>query len=536
MGERVTVSYVLRNSGNDAANAFFGEELRLVDVSGVHPAQLLSSDAAFRSIDAGATLEQTLSVAVPALPPGQWRLEVTTDRTGRVSESDETDNLATRTLTVAAPELQLQGLQTTGTLRGGEGVTLRWSTRNAGNAEASNVLERVYLSADDAVGGGDLLLGERSIASLAAGAEAAGELAFTLPADLQGSWRLIVVTDATGANAESAAGEGDNTARLAIDVARDFFADLTVTSVTIPTAPVVDDPASVTVRWVVANVGIGAGRSVSWTDRVVYSTNDVLGDGDDIVLGTFQRDGALGAGQSYEGTVTYRFGPGFTRQGKVFVRTDALGAVWENGQEANNQGQATGVLDVMPIPYADLRVESVSVPAAAVSGQPLQVSWTVANRGIGITDRSTWDDRVWLTANADGSGARHELARAGQIGQLGVGGSYTRTIQATLPQGLEGTWYVQVDTGGPFEFVYTNNNSGRSGAVAVTLAPSPDLVVESIEAPATALEGSLLELSWTVFNQGTAAAGGTWQDDVLLIPPGGGAAVLLGSFTYDRGL
>jgi hypothetical protein len=289
--------------------------------------------------------------------------------------------VASRTLTVAAPELQLQGLQTTGTLRGGEVVTLRWNTRNAGNAEARNVLERVYLSTDDSVGSGDLLVGERSIASLTAGAEVAGELAFTLAADLQGSWRLIVVTDATGANAESAAGEADNTARLAIDVARDFFADLTVTSVTIPTEPVVGDPASVTVRWVVTNVGIGAGRSVSWTDRVVYSTNDVLGDGDDIVLGTVQRDGALGAGQSYEGTVTYRFGPGFTRQGKVFVRTDALGAVWENGLEANNQAQAAGLLDVMPIPYADLRVESVSVPAAAVSGQPMQVSWTVANRG-----------------------------------------------------------------------------------------------------------------------------------------------------------
>ncbi|MFN9744981.1 MAG: CARDB domain-containing protein, partial [Betaproteobacteria bacterium] len=536
VGERVTVSYGLHNGGNDAANAFFGEELRLVDVSGVHAPQLLSSDAAFRSIAAGATLEQTLSVAVPALPPGQWRLEVTTDRTGRVSESDETDNVASRTLTVAAPELQLQGLQTTGTLRGGEVVTLRWNTRNAGNAGARNVLERVYLSADDSVGSGDVLLGERSIASLGAGAEAAGELVFTLAPDLQGPWRLIVVTDATGVNAESAAGEADNTARLAINVARDFFADLTVTSVTIPAEPVVADPASVTVRWVVTNVGVGAGRSVSWTDRVVYSTNDVLGDGDDIVLGTLQRDGALGAGQSYEGTVTYRFGPGFIRQGKVFVRTDALGEVWENAAEGNNQAAAPGLLDVMPIPYADLRVESVATEGVAVSGRPLQVSWTVANRGIGITDRSTWDDRVWLTANADGSGARHELARAGQIGQLGVGASYTRSIQVTLPHGLEGTWYVQVETGGPFEFVYTTNNSGRSPAVAVTLAPSPDLVVESIEAPATALEGSLVELSWTVLNQGVASAVGTWRDDVLLIPPGSGAAVLLGSFTYDRGL
>jgi hypothetical protein len=108
-----------------------------------------------------------------------------------------------------------------------------------------------------------------------------------------------------------------------------------------------------------------------------------------------------------------------------------------------------------------------------------------------------------------------------------------------VPQGLEGTWYVQVDTGDvspPFEFVYTNNNRGRSPAVAVTLAPSPDLVVESIEAPATAQEGSLVELSWTVLNQGTATAVGIWRDDVLLIPPGGGTAVLLGSFTYDRGL
>src|SRR5262249_25674033 len=157
----------------------------------------------------------------------------------------------------------------------------------------------------------------------------------------------------------------------------------------------------------------------------------------------------------------------------------------------------------------------------AVSGGSVHVTWTVVNNGIGITDDSQWSDQVWLSSNPDGTGVVALFGTPGHIGQLGVGGSYTASLDATLPQGIQGTYYFNVKTGGPFEFIYDKNNQASSSGVTVTLAPSPDLIVESASLPQSAQEGGLFDISWTVLNQGVAAAGGLWADAVSLVPVSG---------------
>jgi len=61
----------------------------------------------------------------------------------------------------------------------------------------------------------------------------------------------------------------------------------------------VDDPANLNVSWTVTNQGTGAGRTGSWTDQVVLSTDGILGNGDDRVIGEFVHNGALAQGASY---------------------------------------------------------------------------------------------------------------------------------------------------------------------------------------------------------------------------------------------
>jgi hypothetical protein len=94
-----------------------------------------------------------------------------------------------------------------------------------------------------------------------------------------------------------------------------------------------------------------------------------------------------------------------------------------------------------------------------------------------------------------------------------------------------------VGTGGPFEFIHTDNNTSISGPVQIALAPSPDLVVTDIAAPLAAEEGGTIEITWTVANDGEAAAAGTWRDRVTLskldsttVQP-----ITLGSFDYASG-
>ena len=125
---------------------------------------------------AGASFAQTLTFTVPAIPAGDWRLEVVADRPGYVAESNESDNVAATTITIVSPDLVVADLATTGTLQGGETIRLTWTTRNAGTAPAANVRDAVYLSRDGAVGADDVKLGEVLHAALAAGASEASQL------------------------------------------------------------------------------------------------------------------------------------------------------------------------------------------------------------------------------------------------------------------------------------------------------------------------------------------------------------------------
>jgi hypothetical protein len=72
----------------------------------------------------------------------------------------------------------------------------------------------------------------------------------------------------------------------------------------------------------------------------------------------------------------------------------------------------------------------------------------------------------------------------------------------------------------------------------VQLSPSPDLQVADIRATPAASDGSLIDVTWTVENQGLGTAAGTWSDLLVLRPVGNPAAssITLGYFNYSAPL
>jgi len=51
--------------------------------------------------------------------------------------------------------------------------------------------------------------------------------------------------------------------------------------------------------------------------------------------------------------------------------------------------------------------------------------------------------------------------------------SYDRSVDVTLPDGISGTYYIVVNSSGPFEFIYGNNNQRVSGPLNVQLSDRP---------------------------------------------------------------
>src|SRR6185437_2226233 len=294
---------------------------------------------------------------------------------------------------------------------------------------------------------------------------------------------------------------------------------------------------NINVSYSVTNNGDGVGSVTNWTDELVFSASGVLGANNNLVLGTSTHSGGLAVGASYNGSFSAQFPPGFSAEGTLFVVTNAGNTVWQNGQTAGNVFSQP--LTVMPQLYADLTTSSVTASGPAVSGGPITIQWNVANNGLGVTSTSNWDDRVWLSSNPDGTGTQYALGTVSHIGQMAVGASYSGALTATLPQGIQGTYYVNVQAafiGTPYEFTHTGDAVSRL-ALPITLSPSPDLVVQSIVAPDTAQESGTMNLSWTVQNQGAAAADGPWVDQIDLVPASGtGATISLGTFTYNQEL
>lgn len=198
-----------------------------------------------------------------------------------------------------------------------------------------------------------------------------------------------------------------------------------------------------------------------------------------------------------------------------------------------------------------------------VSTQSMTVTWTVVNDGLGNTPPgATWNDYIWISP-VDGVGggfwynvSEVLLATVPNVEQLLVGESYTRSAQVTIPAGYVGSYYMFVftdqrnvrdidysPTGQPYApEVYTPSADGipypyLSGTVYgggnnvkeehehdnfffkvidILPPPSPDLIITSEAHTGVSLSGHDANVSWTVTNNGEAAAFASWTDVVYL--------------------
>ncbi|MHC4994061.1 MAG: CARDB domain-containing protein, partial [Planctomycetota bacterium] len=545
-GQAIDIDYTVQNTGPGEARGPWVDRVYLSADGSLTGATLLATVTRDENI-AGlvGNYDESVPITLPVVADGSYRVVVVTDQADAVFEGlpgspAETNNarVSDGALTIGHPDLQAQITSAPASVVSGQPISIGWNTLNAGSAATLGAwVDRVYLSLDsDFDPGVDRLIGEVSQPGpLAPATSTSVNLEALVPIDVSGPRFLLVVTDA--ADDINEVGEEDNNVNGApIDVTLAPFADLEVSNIRGPPLSV-GDPVEVTLDWTLTNLGTGTGTVEAWTERVFASTDDVFGDGDDRLLAEVTHTGFIAPGTSVERSHTFLLPPAFEGRFVLYVQTDADNEVFENGFESNNVARLDGDFDVVKIPYADLVVESVVADPAGASGQPLSVSWRVRNNpanAIGSTNSSAWNDRVRLATNPDGSGVIANFGFFTHVGALGVDGFYDRAVEVTLPHGLTGTYYLVVETGGPFEFVFTGNNTNVSNAFEVTLTPPPDLTVSDIVVPDNAVtSGSAIDVFWTVRNEGPGVATGSWTDRLRLVEVGGGGKVIsLGAFTY----
>ncbi|XP_048590560.1 uncharacterized protein LOC116611783 isoform X3 [Nematostella vectensis] len=167
--------------------------------------------------------------------------------------------------------------------------------------------------------------------------------------------------------------------------------------------------------------------------------------------------------------------------------------------------------------YNDFKVQIVTVPLGAFSGQSLSVSWTVRNIGGHSNAVFAWYDVVYISKTTEFSDAR-VFTRKWQQRILESGDGYTDTVTGVLGDSEIGVYYAFVKTYSASDDIDPSNNWRiSSGSVRVALTPPPNLKVDSVAIPPTSFSGRSITVTWTVSNQGLGNANvNHWYDRVVL--------------------
>jgi subtilase family serine protease/subtilisin family serine protease len=441
------------------------------------------------ALGSGVSDAGSLAVTIPAgTATGTYYVFAKADAGEVVSETSEFNNTAVRTLRVG-PDLLVTSLSAPSTAGAGTTISVTDTTRNQGGGASPASNTRYYLSVNNILDGGDVLLGSRAVAALAPATSNTGSVTLTIPASTAGaSYYLLAKADGDDALVETQ--EGNNVFLTTIVVG----GDLVVTSLTAPA----DAGAGLSITVTDTTKNQGAGTVAPSTTTYYLSTNTLL-DGADVVLGS-RAVPALASGVSDTGSavVTIPAGTG-TGTYYVFAKADAADAVSET-VETNNTTYRT--LRVGP----DLLVTSLNAPAAAGAGASFAVTDTTRNQGGGASPASS--TRYYLSSNLSlDSGDTLLGSRA--VAALAPGSSDTGSATLTIPAATPaGTYYLFAKADGDDALVETQE-SNNSYAVTVTIGA--DLVVYTFTVPSDAGAGLAITLSDTTKNQGagTAAASTT---------------------------
>jgi len=311
--------------------------------------------------------------------------------------------------------------------------------------------------------------------------------------------------EAVLANSNGQAWEGpltNNNTRSAPTSVTALPADLRVTSVVPQTQGFSGE--QITVQWTVQNFDntVYPGTRY-WTDLIYVSPDATFIPYRATQIGSFPHSNQqpLGSGASYtqHGQVTLPRGISGTRY--IYVITDpypdSFGFIDRGTQAYEGINEHNNLSAGAPLTVAyrepDLKVTSLTVPATpSVSGQSVSVNWTVTNVGSRATREGAWTDRVYLSRDPSLSPDDLIVGAVGHIGNLDPTGGYSQSVDFTLPDGIDGTFYVlvYVDAFQQVAEFQGEGNNLTSRLMPVTLSPPPDLKVTALQVPDHVLAGS----------------------------------------------
>jgi len=325
---------------------------------------------------AGASYDVTANVPIPSMPNGDYYLIVETDSGyNQQLETDDTNNTdMTGPISIAAPDLVPISVGMPSVVRQGHSITIPYTVRNDGIAEAPGSWYDGLYMADDV----DFTTGSRYLSSYhhssADGPIAPGETyeaVLSTSFSQEGNFHLRLNIDSGQAQGES--DDGNNRYQMPFEV---ISPDLRVTDFTRPGSAT--PGSSIEISWTVIN-DTAVPIADTWADRVYISTDQTLStyyDTQLVAMGVNTNADPLEQGESYTKTTTVTIPSNYT--GDYYLILSAAHSTSDvyEADKTNNQ-----VVELLSLGAVDLTVSAATAPSTATAGETIGVSWTVAASG-----------------------------------------------------------------------------------------------------------------------------------------------------------
>src|SRR4030095_15549513 len=257
--------------------------------------------------------------------------------------------------------------------RHGQAISVTSTVRNAGGAVSPAVPVRFYLTSGTEPGAGDVMLGSRTVGTLAINGASTAATSLIVPATVEpGSYRILAVVDPDGAVAERH--ESNNfrvSSTLAVTLCRP---DLALTALKVPARAQSGRPLAIT--HTVLNAGPAPASASVVTFFIVSEAT-----ADSVLLGTR----ALG---TVHGGVTSTLTTSLSLPLPTSLNVPAsyrVLAILDAAQQQTELDESNNALTSSPIAMTayrpDLTVTDLVLPTTAQAGRPLAIKHTVRNLG-----------------------------------------------------------------------------------------------------------------------------------------------------------
>ena len=457
---------------------------------------------------------------------GNFTFFVVTDPDDAVFENDAKGN-NTRALTSPIaitpnpPDLQVSEVFVLSEAKSGQPLTVSWAVQNRGSGSTfeDRWTDYVFLTDTPTIEGstitplGTVPHGGR----LDADAEYTETEEFAIADGVSGTRYLHVITDFNGGVFEHTEdAENNNTFSLSdpVEIELSPWPDLQVTAIEVTTTDVFQAGSPFVVSWRIENRGEGQATG-EWEDRIYISHSPDFALQGATESGIVSAPATLAPGESYASSAIISL-PSFATAGTYYLHilTDTDDIIYEHTDNDNNENTSEGI-EFEAYPPVDVVVKNVMAPEEGATGQPITITWDVANEGEATTLDTQWFDVVYLSEDEVLDPGDRALQSVRRNGVLAAGAEYARSVTIQIPQNAAGIFWLIVQTQ-VSDSNTANNVQAASSTIGIAQSPAPDLVVNKFVAPTGGFSGQPFEVSWEIANKGSAPTPELWYDALYL--------------------